>query len=254
MLARFRALALSIACAIAGFTAQAQSTSVEVTVSYRERIALPPDARLFVKLHDMTPSDAAPFPLATQLYAMTSVPMTVSLTYDPAMVDAERDYSLTAVLLSGDSQRFLTLRPVEVLRDEANGPVEIVLSMVEPSDALAAPPRTITGVRWVATEVLGAPWTNDDPATLTVDETSTFSIFGGCNRFTGQLQVAAGQIAFPEDFAGTLMACPTDVEDQERTFLTALARASVYVRYGAGLVLMDDMGNGLLHFEEHLER
>lgn len=71
--------------------------------------------------------------------------------------------------------------------------------MVEPLETSAAPSRTITGARWVATEILGAPWTNDEPATLTVDETSTFSIFVGCNRFTGQIQVAAGQIAFPEN-------------------------------------------------------
>ena len=254
MLAVLRSLALTLACTLAGFAAQAQSTSLEVTVSYRERIALPPDAKLHVQLRDMTPSDATPVPLAAKLIAMTGVPMTVSLSYDPEVVEAGRSYAITASLWSGDEQLFRTARPQAVPEGAAEGPVEIVLSMVEAFETSAVPPRTLIGVRWVATEILGAPWSNDDPATLTVDETSTFSIFGGCNRFTGQMQIAAGQIAFPENFAGTLMACPNEVEDQERGFLAALARASAYVRYGAGLVLMDDMGNGLLHFEEGSER
>ena len=101
----------------------------------------------------------------------------------------------------------------------------------------------ITGVRWVATEVVGTPWINDEPATLTVDETMTFSIFGGCNRFTGEVPVAAGWVSFPENFAGTLMACPNEMEEQERRFLAALSRVSGYIRHGNGLVLTDDMGN-----------
>jgi len=253
MLATFRLLALSLACVIAGVAAQSQPASLEVTVSYRERIALPPDARLYVQLLDMTAPDAAPVPLATQLFAMSGVPMTVSLTYDPGVVEAERSYAISASLWSGDEQLFRTTRPQTVLEGTADDPVEIVLSMVTHLESAEAPLRTLTGVRWVTTEVLGAPWMNDDPATLAVDETSSFSIFAGCNRFTGQLHIAAGQIAFPESFAGTLMACPNDAEDQERTFLAALARASAYVRYGAGLLLMDDTGIALVHFEEQHE-
>ncbi|MFC6637165.1 META domain-containing protein [Sulfitobacter sediminilitoris] len=77
-----------------------------------------------------------------------------------------------------------------------------------------------------------------------------FSIFGGCNRFIGDLALSEGTIAFPESFAGTLMACPDDVERHERAFLDALARVHSYVRYGTGLVLTDRSGGALLHFVE----
>lgn len=253
MLAVFRSLALTLSCAFAAFAAQAQSGSQEVTVSYRERIALPPPARLHIQLLDLTPTEAPAAPLASQLFAMSGIPMTVSLTYDPALMDAERKYAIIAGIWSGDEQVFRTVRPYSLLDGNADRPVEIVLSMVEGTDDATAPVRKITGVRWAATEVLGAPWPNDESATLAVDETMTFSIFGGCNQFTGDIQIAAGRVSFPENFAGTLMACPNEVEEQERRFLAALSRVSGYIRYGNGLVLMDDMGNALLHFEERPE-
>jgi heat shock protein HslJ len=60
-------------------------------------------------------------------------------------------------------------------------------------------------------------------------------------------------IAFPQDFAVTMMACHDEIEAFERRFINALVRASDYVRYGMGLVKMDATGNALLHFEERPE-
>ena len=78
-------------------------------------------------------------------------------------------------------------------------------------------------------------------------------MFGGCNRFVGQVFLADGEIAFPENFAGTMMACPGEAEALERTLLETLRKVSGYVRYGTGLVMTDADGNGLLHFEERPE-
>lgn len=253
MFAVFRSLILTLACALAVSVAHAQSGRLDVTASYRERIALPDDAKLFVQLLDVTGADGLPVPVSAQLFAMNGVPVTVSLTYDPAVIDAERRYAVKAGLWSGDAQLFRTVRPYAVFDGTADGAVSIMLTMADTPNRAGLPPRRITGVRWVVTEVSGTPWSNDDPATLTVDEEMNFSIYGGCNRFTGTLSMAADQIAFPEAFAGTLMACPDDVEGQERAFISALSGVSGFVRYGAGLVLMDDTGNALLHFEERPE-
>lgn len=100
------------------------------------------------------------------------------------------------------------------------------------------------------TEVFGEAWGNDDPATLVIDNEMNFSIFGGCNRFSGQLVFWGDGLAFPEDFAATLMACPDEVEALERRFLAALRRVVDYVRYGAGLVMIDAEGRAVLHFAE----
>ena len=100
------------------------------------------------------------------------------------------------------------------------------------------------------TEVFGEAWPNDDPATLVIDDEMNVSAFGGCNRFRGQLQPSGRGLAFPENMAGTMMACPDAVEAVERRFLAALMQVSDYVRYGGGLVMMDAEGRAVMHFIE----
>ena len=100
------------------------------------------------------------------------------------------------------------------------------------------------------TEVFGEAWPNDDPAALVIDDEMNVSAFRGCNRFRGQLQPSGRGLAFPDNLAGTMMACPDEVEAQERRFLAALVQVSDYVRYGSGLVIVDAEGRAVLHFVE----
>lgn len=233
--------------------AEAQPETLEVTVSYRERIALPPDAELDVQLLDVSRTDAVVRRIASQRFAMRGVPMTVTLSYDRQIIDAQASYAVVAAIWSGDDQLFRAIKRSNAFGSEGAGPVDIVLAMVVRDDGITAPPRLISGIEWAVTEVAGTVWSNDDPATLLIDGAMNFSIFGGCNRFGGQLTLSDGAIAFPQDFAGTLMACPDEIEALERSFLDVLARVSGYVRYGAGLVMTDADGNALLHFTERPE-
>ncbi len=239
-----------LACLMAAPVAEAQSGTFEITVTYRERIALPPDAQLDVQLLDLSRAGAVAPRLSSQRVAITGVPMTVRLAYDPAVISDEGRYAAFASIWSGDRQIFRTTRPNPV--PEGGGAVDLVLSMVPHAEVAQTPPRTLSGVIWAVTEIGGAPWGNSSPATLSIDDAMNVSIFGGCNRFTVQAIASEGSIAFPDTFAGTLMACPEAVEARERRFLGALAHAAAYVRYGAGLVLTDGAGNALLHFEERL--
>lgn len=88
-------------------------------------------------------------------------------------------------------------------------------------------------------EVFREAWPNDDPATLVIDVAMNVSAFGRCNRFRVQVQPSGLGLAFPENIAGTIVACPDEIEAQEQRFLDALAQVSDYVRYGAGLVMED---------------
>jgi putative lipoprotein len=230
--------------------ARAEGGTVGVTVSYRERIALPPDAQLEVELLDVSRADAKATRIASQRFAMTGVPMTVTLTYDRQIARDHGRYSLGAVIWSGDRQVF-SLMPPQMLPDGPGaGPVEVVLSALPEDGAEAEPAWPIRGIPWRVTEVLGKPWDVSDPATLSIDDEMRFSIFGGCNRYVGQLALKGNDIAFPPGFAGTLMACHDVVEAQERQFIETLRRVAHHVRYGAGLVLTDVGGNALMHFEQ----
>jgi putative lipoprotein len=230
--------------------AQAETATVEVTVGYRERIALPPDAQLEVELLDVSRADAKATRIASQRFAVTGVPMTVALSFDPALARDGTRFALAAVIWSGDRQVFALVQPQMLPEGPGAGPVEVTLAMVPEPAAEAGSAFPVQGIAWRVTEVMGAPWDGDDPATLAIDDTMQFSIFGGCNRYVGQVRIAGREIAFPPDFAGTLMACPDAVEAQERAFLDALRRVTQHVRYGAGLVLMDAGGTALMHFEQ----
>ncbi|MCX8953812.1 YbaY family lipoprotein, partial [Ruegeria sp. NA] len=60
--------------------------AVEGTATYRERIALPPDATLYVELQDISLADAPAVTLAAQRYALSGVPAQFKLTYDDALI------------------------------------------------------------------------------------------------------------------------------------------------------------------------
>lgn len=228
--------------------AKAEMATVEVMVAYRERIALPPDAQLEVELLDVTRADARAIRLASQRFAMTGVPMTVTLAYDPQLVGARGRFALGVVIWSGQRRLFALTPPRMLPEGPGAGPVDVMLAMVPASDEETGPAWPIAGITWRVTEVLGEAWSAEQAATLTIDEAMRFSLFAGCNRYVGQLELAGTDIAFPPDFAGTLMACPDAVEVRERQLVAALKRVAHLVRYGAGLVLTDAAGNALLHF------
>jgi putative lipoprotein len=224
---------------------------LSVTVSFRERIALPPGAQLDVQVADVGEAERQGGPIASQRFAMAAVPMTVSLTYDRQVVKDGSQYVLLAAIRGPDGRLIFRGRgPLESFGGSETAAVDLLLTMLPAADMNAAVPRRISGVPWSVTEVFGEAWQNDDPATFVIDDEMNFAIFGGCNRFSGQVAPTGDALAFPENMAGTLMACPEAVEGAEQRFLGALRQVSGYVRYGAGLVMIDTDGRAVLHFVE----
>lgn len=247
----FGVLSLLVWLVAAPAIAEVQMKTLSVTVSFRERIALPPRAQLDVHLLEVLNADGHADAIASQRFAMTAVPMTVSLSYDPQVVDGVSNYVVFAAIRSPDGQQlFRATETLDVMDGSDQLAVDMMLTMLPEADMTVAVPRRISGVAWTVTEVFGDAWPNDDPATLLIDDEMNVSAFGGCNRFRGQVQPSGRGLAFPENMAGTMMACPDAVEAQERRFLAALTRVSDYVRYGAGLVMMDADGRAVLHLVE----
>lgn len=237
--------------AVAPTGVMAQMETLSVTVAFRERIALPPGAQLDVRILEVARAEEQGGSIASQRFTMTAVPMTVSLTYDPQIVDDKSGYAVFAAIRSPDGQQmFRAIRTLDLLDGSDPAAVDIVLAMLPDAEINAAVPRLISGVPWTVTEIFGDALQNDDPATLVLDDDMNFAIFGGCNRFSGQVAPSGHGFAFPENIAGTMIACPDEVEGQERRFLAALAQVSDYVRYSSGLVMTDAEGRAVLHFVE----
>jgi putative lipoprotein len=110
--------------------------------------------------------------------------------------------------------------------------------------------KSIHGTTWAVYEIAGRIVVAEDPPTLTLDQGGQFGLYGGCNRFSGELDAGKGSFRMPENFAGTMMACPEDRERLERDTLEALSEATGYVRNGSNLALTNEAGVPILRLRE----
>lgn len=106
----FGALAMAailVGCARSGGTdgpvPPAPGTAVEVmtgTVSYRERMALPPDALVEIQLSDVSRQDVAATVVAQTVVspAGRQVPLPFELRYDPARIEPGHSYAVRATI------------------------------------------------------------------------------------------------------------------------------------------------------------
>jgi putative lipoprotein len=229
---------VALCCALAG-PALAEMAMLEVTVGYRERIALPPDAQLEVELLDVSRMDVAATLIASQRVRMTGVPMRVTLPYDPAVIDDRFTYSVSARLFSDDRVIFRTTQAAPVLTRGAGSAVELILQRMPAPDP--APPALI-GTTWVVFEIAGRMLEVERPPTLLLAEGGGLSVFGGCNQFAGQVTLGEGTLAVADPLAGTLMACPDPASRLERDMVAALQATAGYVQTGDVLVLTNAAG------------
>ncbi len=97
------ALALT-ACAT---TAPAERTiAVTGSITYRERIALPPNAQIEVRLDDVSLADAPSRNMASQRFAAEGkqVPFAFTLTLDRADIDPRHSYAVAARITDADGK------------------------------------------------------------------------------------------------------------------------------------------------------
>jgi uncharacterized lipoprotein YbaY/heat shock protein HslJ len=120
---------------LAGSPGQAQTASAQVTgsVTYRERIALPPDAIIGVQLADVSVADVAAQTVAESFINAEGrqVPVSFALTYDPAKILPAHHYSVRATIRAGNGlMMFSSAQAYPVLTHGAPSKVNLVLHMV----------------------------------------------------------------------------------------------------------------------------
>ena len=105
--------------------------SVTGSVTYRERIALPPEARVEVQLLDVSLQDVLATTLAEQtIEVIHQVPIAFELVYDPAEIREGLSYAVRASIYLGDKMLFTTDRHYAVLTRGAGDHVDLVLIRV----------------------------------------------------------------------------------------------------------------------------
>ncbi len=121
-------LLISTSGAQAGGTDPGAATMVTGTVSYRERIALPPNAVILVQLRDVSLQDVAARLISEQIIKPEhSIPIPFALPYKPGDIDERMTYSVFASIRSGDRLLFVTDHSYQVLTRGQSNHVDLVL-------------------------------------------------------------------------------------------------------------------------------
>jgi uncharacterized lipoprotein YbaY len=111
--------------------------TVTGTVTYLQRMALPPDAVIEVKLQDVSLADARAKTIADQKITLGNrqVPLPFELKFDPAKIDPKHSYSVRATILMEGQPHFVTDKAYAVLTQGHPSHVELILQQVpaEPS-------------------------------------------------------------------------------------------------------------------------
>ncbi|HUN63218.1 MAG TPA: YbaY family lipoprotein [Candidatus Sulfotelmatobacter sp.] len=110
----------------------AETGKVTGTVTYLQRMALPPNAVIEVKLQDVSLADAPAKVIAEQTYLMgqRQVPVPFALNFDSAKIDPKHTYSVSARITVDGKLRFTTDTSYPVLTAGKPAQIEIVVKPV----------------------------------------------------------------------------------------------------------------------------
>lgn len=229
--------ALTAAAMAVVLTGAAAGGTIEGTATYRERIAVPPDATLYVQLQDVSRADAPSVTLSAKRYALTGVPAQFELSYDDALIQEGMRYVVRGSIFQGDKLLFTTDTAYPVLTNGSGNTTDLVLVKAQPAGS-----ATLEDTNWMATGLNGASLETEKRPSLSFAQDGAFSGSGGCNRFSGQAEISGNKIDFPDNMAATLMACPPPLDEVERQFFKALQGVTAYAFKGDTLVLLDSAG------------
>jgi putative lipoprotein len=245
------AAALAAMLVLTTGTAMAELSTIEGSASYRERIALRPGAVLEVELLDVSRADAPAERLASiRVKAQGQAPIPFTLHYDPAMIEQNRTYAVTAKLILQGKIVFRSDTVHPVLTRGAGNTVEIL--MVRTGGRRAAPAPAAAGSTGNADKLVGPTWVAEDIGGGGVIDRLQSSISftaegqvhgsGGCNNFTGRYTLDGKTLSLGP-LASTRKACPPAIMEQEARFLEALGKTRTY-RFENGLLfLLDAQGS-----------
>ncbi|AYM81976.1 META domain-containing protein [Agrobacterium tumefaciens] len=214
---------VALAPLFAASGAAAAPASLRGSVSYRERIALPPGATVTVRLIDVSLADAPSQTIAeTTIRPRGQVPVPFVLRYDDRDIRGRRSYALSAEIRDRDRLLFTTTRRYSVLtggRDDT----DLVLERVGAGPGRPEPEAGIDG-RWLVQEIRGERIRGRRQATLEITREGRVSGNAGCNGIGGEVKISRNRVDFGR-MISTQMACAPDIMRQERQFIEALEGA-----------------------------
>jgi putative lipoprotein len=226
------------------------------TVTYRQRIALPSEAIVTVRLEDTSFADAPAVPVALHSFGAEGrqVPLPFEFTFHPASINADHTYTVRASIEIGGELRWTSTTAYQVLTRGNPSQVDIVVDQVNaaPPEPPAATATRLRDTEWMLVEFDGRPVPppvegGRAPMIVFATEGSAVSAQGQCNRHFGTFEAddAAGTLVI-RMVGSTRMGCPEEVMQEEAEFLSALGRVATFTIEGESLTL--EGGNAVARF------
>lgn len=239
----------TVALLLMVFSAPAMAaTTLNGTVSYRERMALPADAWLRVTLVDLT-SMTPVVGASAGIPAKGQIPIGFALNVHSQIERTDGAYGLLAEISSAGQVLFHTPAPVPVTIGDSAPTAIMVYRMPtqppRPTPPVPATPSELFGTLWTVTSIGGRPVVAPQPPTLSIAPDHRAGGFGGCNNYFTEASIDAEAMSFGPA-AATRMACAPELMDEETTYFTALSAVASYELDDQGLRLLDAAGVPLI--------
>lgn len=219
----------------------AEQPSITGTISYRERVALPSDAAIDVKLLDVATPGAVPKTIAENIFSPggQQVPIPFQLPYNPADINPEHAYQLAANISVNGKPMFASTIAYPVITQGAPSQVVVILQPA-PAQPKQASTTQLYGTDWRLVELNGAAVApvEGKSAHLVLHKKGTISGFTGCNSLMGSYIAEQGAMQFTPG-ATTANACAQPLMQQEQAFLLALKATTKYQLSGGSLELLN---------------
>lgn len=227
--------------------AMADDVTFTGEVTYRERIALPPRAELWVTLVSL-PRATPVVGAAANVGPSGQVPLQYSLRVRSDVIATGGSYGLVAEIRAEGRTLFRNSQPVPV-DVMAPLPTLIVVNFSPdpphdaPEQVLPPPERPIPllDTAWQVTSIGGDPVLADTDVTLSIAADHRAGGNGGCNNYFTEADFDGPPLTFGP-VAGTRMACAPEIMEQEAALFAALDATVGYELSGDALKLFDAAG------------
>lgn len=238
-----RSILVLAALLVSVMPAWADRLTISGEVTYRERIALPPDASLSVALVDLAAPQTPRIAARAALASPGQVPLSFNLSFDSSVLADGASYGLVAEIAGADGA--VWFRNAEPFAIDPHAPAEAILIVTTFTGRTAAEPAplpapAILDVTWVASTIGGNPVERNVQSTLSIAADMRAGGRGGCNSWFAQAELGDGTLAFSA-IAATMMACLSDAATaQETAWFAALEATRFYRLEGNRLTLLDE--------------
>ncbi len=220
----------------------ATQPSVSGTVAYRERIALPPDAAIEVKLQDVSLQDAPAKTISSTLFAPGNqqVPLPFQLQYNASDINPAHRYQVSANISVNGKLMFITATAYPVITNGAPLQVAIMLQQASAPATTASSGAKLIETHWELAELNGKPAApgQGQQAHLVLHKKGKLSGSSGCNTLVGTYIAEQGALQFTPA-ASTMKMCSTPVMEQEKAFFAAMKATTKYQIEGNTLELLN---------------